>query len=84
MRDILPFVFIFLVLGFFLYIKLVPFKDKLDAKHLRVFIFFDRLFQPILNFLKHYLKPYKVGNGIALDLGQVVIMLVLLLFIVTL
>jgi len=80
MKIMLSFILIFLVIGFFLYIKLVPYKDKLDAKHLRIFIFFERIFQPILSFLKLYLKSYKVGDGIALDLGQIVIILVLLLF----
>ncbi len=81
MNLLLSYILIILVIGFFLYIKLIPFKDKLDDKHLRIFNIFEKLFQPMLLFFKSNIKPYKVGEGIALDLGQVIVILILLLFI---
>ena len=78
MRNLFAYIIILLVIGFFLYIKLVPYKDKLDNKFLGVFNFFHGLFHPILNFLKGYIKPYQVGMGLAIDLSQVIILAVFL------
>lgn len=40
-----------LVVGFFLYIKLIPFKDKFDDKHLRILTFLKSYFNLCFSFL---------------------------------
>lgn len=68
-----------LIVGLFLYSKLLPHKDKLNPQYKKTFNFFDSFFTPILNFLKNIFKPFQVGNGIAVDMSQIVLLLLLLL-----
>jgi len=67
-----------LVIGLFLYSKLLPYKDKLNNQYKGIFNFFDHLFSPIQNFLKKYIKPFQVGQGLSVDMTQIIILLVLL------
>ena len=68
-----------LVVGLFLYSKLLPYKDKLNEKYKGVFNFFNRIFTPILNGLKSLVKPFQVGPGLSVDMTQVVLLILLLL-----
>lgn len=68
-----------LIIGLFLYCKLLPFKDKLNDKYIRVFNFFDSIFTPVLNFLKRFIKPFQVGQGLSVDLTHIIILIVLLI-----
>lgn len=76
---IIKLILVILIIGLFLYSKLLPYKDKLDLKYRRIFNFFNSLYQPILSFLKGLIKPFKVGNGISVDMSQVVFLLILLI-----
>jgi hypothetical protein len=71
----------FLVVGLFLYSKLLPYKEKLDPKYNGLFKFVNAIFTPILNFLKTVFKPFQVGQGLAVDMTQIVLLLILLLII---
>jgi hypothetical protein len=66
------------VLGLFLYSKLLPYKDKLDGRFKGIFNFFNSVFSPILNFLKKFIKPFQVGQGLSVDMTQVVVLILLL------
>lgn len=68
-----------LIIGLFLYSKLLPYKDKLNMKYRGVFNFFEGIFQPILNFLSILIKPFQVGQNLAVDMTQIVLLIVLLL-----
>ena len=68
-----------LIVGLFLYSKLLPYKDKLKGNYEKAFNFFQSIFQPILNFLKTLIKPFQVGQGLAVDMTQIVLLIVLLL-----
>lgn len=68
-----------LIVGLFLYSKLTPYKNRLTGKYLKTFNFFEGIFNPLLNFLKKIAKPAQVGNGIAVDMSQVILLLLLLL-----
>jgi hypothetical protein len=68
-----------LIVGLFLYSKLLPYKSRLTGKYLKTFSFFESLFNPLLNFLKRIAKPAQVGNGIAVDMSQIILLLLLLL-----
>ena len=70
-----------LIVGLFLYSKLLPYKDKLNNQYKGVFNFFNTIFSPILNFLKKYIKPFQVGQGLAVDMSQIVLLIILLFFI---
>ncbi|RZK34975.1 MAG: hypothetical protein EOO90_29955 [Pedobacter sp.] len=68
-----------LIVALFLYSKLLPHKDKLNAKYVKAFNIFQSIFLPVLNFLKTLIKPFQVGQGLAVDMTQIVLLIVLLL-----
>jgi len=70
-----------LIIGLFLYSKLSPYKARLTGRYLRIFNFFERIFIPILNLLKKISKPAQVGNGIAVDMSQILLLILLLILI---
>ncbi|MBS7231678.1 YggT family protein [Flavobacterium psychroterrae] len=68
-----------LIIGLFLYSKLLPYKDKLNPKYRNIFDFFNSIFSPILNFLKKMIKPFQVGVGLAVDMTQIVLLIIFLM-----
>jgi len=70
-----------LIIGLFLYSKLTPYKDQLTGNYKKTFVFFDKLFTPILSFIKTLVKPLQVGNGIAVDMSQIILLFLILLII---
>ncbi len=68
-----------LILALFLYSKLTPYKVQLTGKYQSVFLFFEKLFEPVLNLLRKIAKPAKVGNGIAVDMSQVILLILFLI-----
>jgi uncharacterized membrane protein len=79
MRMILPIVLNAFIIGLFLYSKLLPYKDKLNNQYKGVFDLFNSVFTPVLNFLKKFVKPFQVGQGLAVDMTQIVLLILLLL-----
>lgn len=79
MRLILPFFINILIIGLFLYSKLLPYKDKLTNNYKSIFDFFNSFFTPILNFLKKYIKPFEVGTGLSVDMTQIILLLFLMI-----
>ena len=68
-----------LIVGLFLYSKLLPYKEKLNGQYKGVFNLFNSIFSPILNFLKTMLKPFQVGQGLFVDMTQVLLLIILLI-----
>jgi uncharacterized protein YggT (Ycf19 family) len=62
----------------FVYSKLTPHKTRLTGQYLKIFIFCERVFNPVLNLLRKIAKPAQVGNDIAVDMSQVVLLVILL------
>tara|TARA_R110002167_G_scaffold70267_1_gene197878 strand:+ start:366 stop:620 length:255 start_codon:yes stop_codon:yes gene_type:complete len=79
MMRILPVLINILIVGLFLFSKLVPYKNKLNPKYKKVFDFFNRIFLPILNFLKRIIKPFEVGIGLAIDMSQIILLVIFLM-----
>jgi len=69
----------FSIVGLFLYSKLLPYKDRLNPRNKSIFNFFDSFFNPILTFFKKFIKPWIVGQGLAVDMTQVVLLLLFLM-----
>lgn len=67
------------LLAFFLYTKLLPYKDRLNPQNAKIFRFFDRIFSPMLNFFRGMAKPYQVGIGVAIDTAQFIVFCILVL-----
>lgn len=68
-----------LIIGLFLYSKLLPYKDKLLGNYKNYFNFFDRIFFPIFKFLKARIKPFQVGQGLSVDMSQIIVLIILLI-----
>jgi hypothetical protein len=80
MKLLIVYIVNILIVGLFLYSKLLPYKDKLNPRYKVVFDFFNKIFTPLISFLKRFIKPFQVGQGLAVDMTQIVL-LILLLFI---
>lgn len=80
MRVIIPLILNVFIVGLFLYVKLLPYKDKLNNQYKGVFNLFNSVFTPILNFLKKFIKPFQVGQGLSVDLTHIILLILLLLF----
>jgi hypothetical protein len=68
-----------LIIGLFLYSKLLLYKDKLNSKYKGVFDFFNKIFTPIIAFLKRLIKPFQVGQGLVVDMTQIILLILLLI-----
>ena len=68
-----------LIIGLFLYSKLLPYKDKLNPQYRSIFDFFNSIFSPIFNSLKTMIKPFQVGVGLAVDMTQIVLLIIFLM-----
>ena len=79
MMKLIPIILNILIIGLFLYSKLLPYKDKLNPQFKKIFDFFNSNFSPIFNFLKNMIKPFQVGNGLFVDMTQVVLLIIFLL-----
>lgn len=79
MRLLLAYIANIFIVGLFLYSKLLPYKDKLNNRYKGIFNFFNGVFSPIINFLKRYIKPFQVGQGLSVDMTQIGLLLILLL-----
>ena len=68
-----------MIVGLFLYSKLLPYKDKLNPNLKKGFNVFNSIFNPIFNLLKNIFKPYPVGGGVRVDMTQIVLLVLLLI-----
>ncbi|MCB0512661.1 MAG: YggT family protein [Bacteroidetes bacterium] len=78
MKLMLIYIVNILIVGLFLYSKLLPYKNKLNPQYKSVFEFFSKIFSPVLNFLKRFVKPFQVGQSLAVDMTQIVLLLIIL------
>jgi hypothetical protein len=83
MRMILPMILNVFIVGLFLYSKLLPYKDRLNSQYKGVFNFFNSIYTPIINFLKKFIKPFQVGQGLSVDLTQIILLILLLILLNT-
>ena len=79
MKLLIVYIVNILIVGLFLYSKLLPYEDKLNPKYKGVFDFFNSIFTPLFSFLKRFIKPFQVGQGLAVDMTQIVLLIVLLI-----
>jgi hypothetical protein len=65
------------MIALYLYSKLSPHKDRLDAKHRGWYDTIDKFLGGISRSLGKSAKPYQVGDGIFLDMGQLYLFIIL-------
>ncbi|WP_432709517.1 hypothetical protein [Pedobacter sp.] len=78
MIKLIPIIFSFLIIGLFLYSKLLPYQDKLNPGYKKVFDVIHKIFSPLFGFLKKYVQPFQVGRGISVDMSQIIILVIFL------
>ena len=79
MTLLLVLIIYILIIGLFLYSKLLPYKDKLTGRYKTIFEAFNSIFSPIFNLLKGAFKPFQVGIGLSVDMTQIVLLFILLI-----
>ena len=79
MIKIIPILINILIVGLFLYSKLLPYNDKLNPQYKKIFDFFNSIFYPIFNFLKNIVKPFQVGLGLSVDMSQILLLIIFLM-----
>ncbi len=79
MIKLIPILINILIVGLFLYSKLLPYKDKLNLQYKKIFDFFNSIFSPIFNFLKNIVKPFQVGIGLSVDMSQIILLILFLI-----
>ena len=79
MSSVLSYIANILIIGLFLYSKLLPHRDKLYNQYNGLFNFFNNVFAPILNFLKKFIKSFQVGQGLSVDMTQIILLIVFLI-----
>lgn len=79
MIKLIPILINILIVGLFLYSKLLPYKDKLNPQYKKIFDFFNSIFFPIFNFLKNIVKPFQVGLALSVDMSQIVLLIIFLM-----
>ena len=84
MKTVLIIVLNVSVVGLFLYSKLLQYKDKLNNQYKGIFKFIYSVFTPVLKFLQMFIQPFQVGEGLSVDLTQIILLVLLLLLINTL
>lgn len=67
-----------LIVGLFLYSKLLLYKDKLKDPFKGIFAFFNSLFAPLMEGLKKLVKPFEVGQGLSVDMSQIILLIIFL------
>ncbi|MEO6549672.1 MAG: hypothetical protein ABIN94_16850 [Ferruginibacter sp.] len=72
-----------LLIGLFLFSKLLPYRDRLNPQYKSTFNFFNSIFSPLLNGLKSIFKPFTIGYNLSIDLTQLVLFILLLLLLQT-
>jgi len=66
-----------LIVGLFLYSKLLPYEDRLTGQYKQTFNFFKSIFKPVLSLFSG-IKPFQVGVGLAVDMTQILLLIILL------
>ena len=79
MRTIVPILISLLIVGLFLYSKLLPYRNKLNSKYVRPFKYIDTFFAPIFSYIRRVVAPFEVGVGLSVDMSQVILLIVFLL-----
>ncbi len=83
MRIVISYLANIFIIGLFLYSKLLPYKDKLNSQYIGIFNILNKVFAPILIFLNRFIKPFQVGQGLLVDMTQILLLILLLLIINT-
>jgi hypothetical protein len=64
-----------LIIGLFLYSKLLPHKDKLSPIYKNICEFFSPISSPIFTLPMKFIKPLQVRKGLSIDISQLILLI---------
>lgn len=67
------------IVALFIYMRLNPYKDKLNTQSLKIYNILDACFRPIFSIIAKVIKPRQVGIGLQIDLSSIVVLILLLI-----
>ena len=76
---ILKIVLDLLLLLLIVYLRILPYSDRLFDRHKGMYAVGDFCFSRILKFLKEQIKPVAIGVGISIDLSPVILVATILM-----
>lgn len=79
MRSLVPILISFLIVSLFLYSKLLPYQNKLNPKYSTPFKYINKFFTPVLSYIRRVISPFEVGNGLSIDMSQVLLLILFLI-----
>ena len=68
-----------MVLFLFVYGKLNAYETHISPKYSKLYNVIKSIYKPVLKFLGPFFKPFKVGEGVFLDMTQIMVLIILLL-----
>ena len=71
-----------MILSLFIFSKLNAYEAQIYPKYSKTFGIIKLILSPILKGLGAFLKPFKIGNGLFLDVTQFVLLILLLLILI--
>ena len=81
MRSVISLAASTLILGLFLYFKLLPYSNRLAIKYQAAYTFLEKIYKPILKLAGSFIRPLKVGHGLSIDMSQIALLILLLIII---
>lgn len=79
MKTLLSLFASILIVGLFLYFKLLPHHNRLANKYQGIYKFLEKIFKPVLNLLSSFIKPLQIGQGLSIDVAQIALLILLLI-----
>lgn len=79
MKTLLSLVSSILIIGLFLYFKILPYHKRLANRYQGIYRFLEKIFKPVLNILSSFIKPLQIGQGLSIDLAQLALLILLLI-----
>lgn len=67
------------IIALFVYMRLSPYKDKLNQRPLKVYNSLDSCIRPISSIIGKMCKPRQIGVGLYIDISSIILLLILLL-----
>lgn len=67
------------IVALFIYMRLNPYKDKLNRQSLKIYNSLDACFRPIFSIITKVIKPRQIGIGLQVDLSSIVVLILLLI-----
>jgi uncharacterized protein YggT (Ycf19 family) len=77
-RPVIRLILFLAIVALFLHQRFAPHSSGLSERNGRVFRFVDRIFGPLLKFLREKIPPLPVSRGLSLESSHLTLLIILL------